>query len=294
MQGSVTGRLRLVSSKLGAAMGLSSARRLAVAEDRDRVDSFVRQLRRYEAKYWISPALVPQVRAAVTEFCRPDKHAHGDPPGYRIWTMQLDTAKLSLYHARARDALHRFKLRIRRYACEPSAQVILEIKRKLGGTVVKSRCRIAAGHLDPLRVLSPQVRPLVDSPDEAEALQEFRRLMRDTGCRPVLTIRYFREAWTSVRDTYARVTFDGGLCYRPVHNAIDWRQDAVRWRPCAHVSPELRPDGVILELKATEQVPIWMQDLVRRFDLNRRAVCKYALAIEAERRFLPQRGIAEW
>ena len=55
------------------------------------------------------------------------------------------------------------------------------------------------------------------------------------------------------------------------------------WRP--YLPPYLAPfprDGVILELKFDTQAPCWMFDLVRLFNLNRIAVCKYAACVFAQ------------
>lgn len=239
---------------------------------------------RYESKYWVHASLLPALRQQVRRFCAPDRYSTGDPPTYHVTTLQLDTPDLSCYRAKYDDALSRFKLRCRTYDLA-GAPVSLEIKRKLGANVVKSRALIAAGDFGaglmtdrPVALLRPGDRP---------ALAEFQRLLQETGAQPVVAIRYRREAWQAVRENYARVTFDTRLSYQPVRH---WRlpRPEERWQAIDLAEAAGHPySGSVVELKTSGTVPWWMQDLVVRFGLERQSVCKYTLAVDRERDFLP-------
>jgi hypothetical protein len=99
-------------------------------------------LTRYELKYLLHPAQVPLVRAFIAGWCKPDANAKGDPPSYINTTLLFDTPDRACYRARCTNALSRFKLRARVYATDGSSPVILEIKRKLGHNIIKSRAKI--------------------------------------------------------------------------------------------------------------------------------------------------------
>jgi hypothetical protein len=63
---------------------------------------------RYEAKYIIPRSRVPEIRAFIRPFCRPDPYTHGDPPEYTITTLQLDDPYYALHNAKAFEAVNRF------------------------------------------------------------------------------------------------------------------------------------------------------------------------------------------
>ena len=57
---------------------------------------------------------------------------------------------------------------------------------------------------------------------EREAYHEFLRLYREIDAQPKIYVRYNREAYESLYDHYARVTFDTQLAYQPVQDMYDW------------------------------------------------------------------------
>jgi len=243
-------------------------------------------LTRFEMKYLLHPAQVPLVRAFIQPWCRPDSNAHGDPPTYINTTMMLDSSTRSCYQARCTNALNRFKLRARVYATDGSSPVILEIKRKLGNQIVKTRSQV------PFDRFRAETFHRIDeslpfkNEDRRQGYREFARLVQQIGAGPVMLLRYRREPWTGVVDDYARVTLDSQLMYQPCRDWSHWGRDR-RWRPFDAAQWPEAWSGTVLELKCDSRVPAWMGDLVMRFDLQRRAICKYAWAIEAERRCIP-------
>ena len=72
---------------------------------------------RFESKYVIPRALVPEVREFIRPFCRPDPHARGVPPEYVITTLQLDNPQLSLHYAKASYWARRVRSRASRTTC---------------------------------------------------------------------------------------------------------------------------------------------------------------------------------
>ena len=97
---------------------------------------------RYEAKYIIPRGMVPSIRAFIAPFCKPDPFTRGDPPEYRITTLQLDNNAYSLHYAKEIEANARFKLRVRTYGEIGSAPVFAEVKAKFEGTIVKTRATV--------------------------------------------------------------------------------------------------------------------------------------------------------
>ena len=240
------------------------------------------EFERHEAKYVIHPSLVQPIRDFINPFCVPDSHGMGTPPEYLITTLQLDTAAHSLHHAKDQESLHRFKLRCRSYGLDHDAPFFLEIKRKCKGFIYKSRSRVPRKFWNDVSQLSHGRSIPFRSQHERLNYLEFIRLVKETGARPSILIRYTRESYESVVDTYARVSFDRKLLYTPTHR---WELGFGRksWHSMDTSFALNRPfSGVILELKTFKDAPRWMVDLTERFDLVRSGFCKYSTAVGLE------------
>jgi hypothetical protein len=242
---------------------------------------------RYEAKYIIPRRLLPQIREFIRPFCQPDPHGKGDPPEYVITTLQLDSSNLVLHKAKYDEALYRFKLRIRTYGEPGSAPVFLEVKKKFRQTIIKARC-VLPYHLYSEEIFhQPTISlPFKNKKDELGYL-EFRRLVHEIGAKPVLLIRYIREAYFGVMDHYARVSFDRKLQYQPTTLWTGFGKDR-RWlsmdTPSAQ-NKEKEYSGLVMEIKTLADAPQWMLDLVTEFDLVRTGNCKYSCALSLESLF---------
>lgn len=242
------------------------------------------EFERHEAKYLIHPSLVPKIREYIRPFTAPDDNATGDPPEYVVTTLQLDSPDLTLYRARDREALDRFKLRVRTYGTDGTCPIFLEVKRKLKGVIAKSRAILPAALWGRDVCLRPDRVLPFRKPEEQNHYLEFVRLVRELHARPVVRIRYWRESYFGTNDSYARVTFDRRLCYQPAHT---WSVPGEgRWWSMDSVLAMNRPfSPVVLELKTLSDAPRWMVDLTREFDLVRVGFCKYSTAIRLESLF---------
>ncbi len=238
---------------------------------------------RHEAKYIIPPSMMEPIRRYIAPFCRPDPHGHGSPQCYRITTLQLDGPGLPLHHAKKNESANRFKLRVRTYD-QPDSPVFLEVKRKLGQVVVKSRSRITRNDWSESLIRNiPVAIPFV-SEKEYVAFLEFIRLAREIQAAPVVRIRYVRESFFAVDAEYARVSFDRDLEYQP---AYDWKLlgEEGRWLCMDDALAQNKMNtwsGIVLELKSLANAPRWMSDLTREFDLERDGNCKYSTAVSCE------------
>jgi hypothetical protein len=93
-----------------------------------------------------------------------------------------------------------------------------------------------------------------------------------SGAKPVLKVRYMREAYESRGGDPVRITLDTELMHA-VTLRHDLSYDSGRW-----VSTPV--DGVILELKFTDRYPGWLGDLVRIFGLKQQPVPKYVWSVD--------------
>lgn len=239
----------------------------------------------------IPDSLVDPIRRFIEPFCRPDPHGKSDPPTYTIVTLQLDGPGLPLHHAKKDERLNRFKLRVRTYD-DHDAPVFLEVKRKFGNVVVKSRARIARQEWGEHVLRDTNVRLPFASDKEYVAFLIFLRLARQIQAEPSVRIRYIRESYFGVGEDYARVSFDRRLEYQP---AQDWDLlgKGRKWLAMDDTLAQnklMTWSGVILELKTTGDAPRWMSELTREFDLVRDGNCKYSTAVSCETLFRGNAG----
>ena len=236
---------------------------------------------RYEAKYVIPKEYVPQLRAFIRPFCKPDPHTHGDPPTYTITTLQLDEPYFSLHDAKQHETVNRFKLRVRTYGEIGSAPMFTEIKSKLEETIIKNRSVIPADQWSKELIFGVRLPNCFKNERQEIDFLQFKRLVWELGAEPKTLIRYVRESYVGTVDRYARVTFDCKLEYQMTDSWTDFGRSGI-WRGMDSSEAQgfgLPYSGVIMELKALSYMPVWVMDMVERFQLHKQGNCKYSTAI---------------
>jgi len=237
---------------------------------------------RYELKYIIderwSRGVTDFVRGHLCrdEYARPAMHY-----SYPIYSVYLDDPRMSLYGATVQGQKNRYKLRIRYYDHNPQSPVYFEIKRRVGDVIIKERAavlrssmpRLLAGH-------GPRPADLID-PSDTGALAtacRFCELKNAIHATPRMIIYYEREAWISPALDEIRVTFDREAA-------------AAYYDGCLYPTRWMNPKvpGIILELKFDNRFPLWMQELVRNWDLYRTTMAKYVHCIDNVPRALRRR-----
>lgn len=234
---------------------------------------------RLELKYQIDESLVRIFRSEIAPYCMADAHGRPELEGrYPISTLYLDTPCLDFYGQKKRREMDRFKLRVRTYG--PASPALLEVKRKCGDVVHKTRAIVRRDLVE--EAVRGGGRPLHDTPEQRQNLDRFAFLAARTGARPVTLIRYVREAWVSRVDRYARVTFDRHIGARMVEGwQLGGDDEGGEW--CSLAGEWLR-DGahapVLLELKCETRMPDWMAALIRRHELRKKGFSKYCRGLE--------------
>lgn len=241
------------------------------------------EFNRHEAKYIIHPSLVPKIRRFIEPFCVADPNGEGDPPEYSVTTLQLDSAALDLHYAKENEAVNRFKMRIRSYD-KPGCPYFLEIKRKIKGTIAKSRVMIPCDEYGE-DLFTGERRISFRSKSDEMNFCNFLRLRDELDLKPITFIRYLRESYMGANESYSRVTFDRRMCYRRTRS-FDFPKPNDPFRSMDSATAlNRRFSGVILELKTYGDAPLWMSELTERFSLGRSGFCKYSTAMKLESLF---------
>ncbi len=237
-------------------------------------------LERYELKYTIPASWVAPISAFVEPYCGLDYHSSVSPDGfYQVNSLYFDSPDFVLLRNRLGGLYDRFNMRVRTYGAQPVSPWFLEVKRKVGDIIRKYRARVK--DIDLARTLDPAAEPAeyLAAPGDAANAALFRRLAHAYNAAPVVLTTYRRKAYFSVCDAYARVTFDAGMryCARDAYDPLP-AEDAFAPTDLETLFDE--GTSVVLELKCpAKQVPAWMLDLIRCFELRRRSFSKYSAAI---------------
>ncbi len=227
---------------------------------------------RYECKYLVDSAVVPEMRLFLKSFTQPDSFA-ALRKGYRypICSLYLDSPGLALYNQTVAGERDRFKLRVRTYTDDPSKPAYFEVKRKVNNVVHKRRAelnrRLARAELDQVSIDLTGLRASV-----RKDVEYFRHHVMLTQARPVVRVRYLREAYQASGNEPVRITIDTDLAHAITMDAtLD--HDSGQWT-------ETDLNGTVVEVKFTERYPWWVQDFIRTFGMTQRAVPKYVISID--------------
>jgi len=236
-------------------------------------DSDVTLRSRFECKYIVSPAAVPALREFIQPFMAPDRYAaRWDGNRYAICSLYLDGFDLPLYQQTVGGEKNRFKLRVRTYDDDPDSRVFFEVKRKLNNIVSKQRA--ALSRADAQQMVEHGVNGWMSGlpTDVIDDLNCFALYADLTNARPLVRVKYMREAYESRGGDPVRITIDTDLMHS-ITLDNDLRHETGRWI----TTPT---SGSILELKFTERYPEWIADLVHTFGLRQQPVPKYVMSVD--------------
>ncbi len=232
---------------------------------------------RLELKFLIDETVADQIRDDIGAVCVPDSHSRvgrrAGSNGYTINSLYLDTPGLAFHKAKERGDCDRVKLRVRTYSAGSLAT--LEVKRRRSNVIEKQRAVVERE--DVSDAVHGQLQSDAMGGKGDQALREFAYIAATSGALPKLNVRYVREAYESLVDIYARVTFDRNIRVSPAStwdlfpDDRGWCHFDDYWRVNLPTHP------VVLELKCeTTKVPHWMTDVIRRNQLTQTSFSKYS------------------
>lgn len=223
-----------------------------------------------ELKYLIREEQVPAIRDYLHAYLELDPFGAQQPDfAYPVHSIYLDSSELDLFQSTINGNRNRFKLRIRFYENTSHSRVFCEIKRRENNGIFKQR---AALHPDGLAQLAAGQFPDEKywdpfGADNGHSLWNFLRLTQELDARPTAHVCYGREAWGSACSNRYRVTIDRDVRIAP--------QSDFTPGPIPDNHKPVFADWLVLELKFTQSMAIWMHDLVRMFNLRLCSAAKY-------------------
>ena len=245
------------------------------------VSEFSSERSRFEGKYLITEAVAAQIRSFVKPMLVPDRHMPVDSAlGYQVFSLYLDSPNLALYRQTKEGVRQRYKLRVRFYHEQPQESATLEVKSRLADVVYKRRAAVTkssvASMLRGVPVSASDL--LLPEPSSLRALEFFSNKAQSIHAQSMVFVCYWREAYTSSWPTDVRLTFDRNLTARDGAGIFDLTLPE-------RVIP-VNESKVVLELKYSGRQPMWINDLVRTFQLQRCSFPKYIRCLDALRKTL--------
>lgn len=238
------------------------------------------RIERREYKYLVDEATIDRLRDLIRPFCVLDPYADAAPDHqYTIESLYLDSPNLATYQANFHELLDRYKLRVRRYPDAPQSPYFLEVKRRVHEVQIKSRAMVGPDWAD--IVSDPWV--AAARAQQTSNVERFVTRVHAIGARPTIIVRYRREAWMSVVDDYARVTFDREIRgHMADPERWSFASDGA-WRGVDDPMSQRRHERrlTLLEMKFTTRVPTWMVGIVETLGLWRESFSKYGRLVEA-------------
>ena len=226
---------------------------------------------RFESKYIVEADRAQRIKNYIRPFVQLDRFAAArDLHNYSVCSLYLDSSDLELCRKTLHGHKNRYKLRVRTYSDDPDDPLFFEVKRRVDGMVLKARSQISRAQGD--AILSGRI-PRADqfTPDLFARINEFSTLSETTRAKPVLRVKYQREAYDSTAPDRVRITFDTQLRHA-VTPVYEVSRDGPGW--CATQVP-----GTILEIKFNQSFPSWITSLIQTFDLQKLSVAKYCLSM---------------
>lgn len=221
--------------------------------------------KRYELKYMITKAQKEEILKAMSPYMEIDEFGRTT-----IRNIYFDTDDYILArHSIAKPAFKE-KLRIRSYSkADEDSTVFVELKRKFDGVVYKRRVALteheARDWVHGLK--TPDIHS--KEPQKTSEIDYFFEIYRDL--RPALFLSYEREAFKMKGEGDFRVTFDENILARDYNISLE---------SDAYGTSLLDEDMVLMELKCSGGLPLWMTDVLSELKVYKRSFSKYGTAYQ--------------
>lgn len=226
---------------------------------------------RTELKLPTTSILAPRIEEDIKCFLTLDKFILKPEAkkSYRIRSLYFDSLNNYFYREKLAGVSERVKLRIRTYFPIKKENVIfIEIKYK--NNIKQKKMRSIISYDNYQLLLLGKYYQLLSKNKNDNVLSLFVSFVLKYGARPKLCIDYDRKAYVSqYKSHYMRATFDTKISFQLTNDLFTGAKNL------QHLVDK---KYVVLELKFENNIPFWMQGIIRKYNLRVSAISKYALA----------------
>lgn len=212
--------------------------------------AFGATFKRYEKKYLLNPEQYHAIKSAVDARFNPDKYGET-----KICNIYFDTPEFLLITRSNDKPVFKEKLRLRTYGVPTDDTVsFVELKRKYKSVVYKRRIHMA--YTEAIDYLCNGKKSF----EETQITKEIDYFLNFyKGISPQFYLSYDRSAFFYKEDDNIRITFDKNITWR--NYDLDLRLGSY--------GDQLLPEGyTIMELKVPATAPLWLAELMSKYDIK--------------------------
>lgn len=221
---------------------------------------------RYEKKYLIDSAQRLELERELARHMSLDPY-HVKETTYRILNLYYDTVDHRLIRHSLQKPKYKEKLRIRAYGVPTlDSYVYVEIKKKVKGIVNKRRTRMTLR--DAYTMLQTREAPPHDAIHNEQVIHELLILLQQQALRPTTLLAYDRRAYTGIKESDLRITFDTNLQARRHYNGLEEGDYG------ALLLPE---SACLMEIKVRHAMPLWLSELLSSRQIYPTSFSKYGV-----------------
>lgn len=224
--------------------------------------AFQTVFKRYELKYLLTKEQKEKVLQAMEPYMALDQYGRTT-----IRNIYFDTDNYRLVRHSIEKPDYKEKLRIRSYSrAEPDSTVFVELKKKYQKVVYKRRISLREEEAMEWVLGEQQCPQDTQISEEVDYFLKYYKYLH-----PVAFVSYEREAYYSKDQSDFRVTFD---------DTILCRQEELSLESEAYGTPLLPEGMVLMEIKCSGGVPMWMTRVLSKEHVYKTSFSKYGTAYQ--------------
>lgn len=216
--------------------------------------------KRYELKYILTREQKQRLLEAMAPHMALDQFGRTT-----IRNIYYDTDCYRLIRKSIEKPAYKEKLRVRSYRrVGAEDMVFVELKKKHDSIVYKRRMSL------PCRRASDWLSADIGKPEDTQIAREIQYFLDYyRNLRPAVFLSYEREAYYCLHGSDFRVTFDDNILYR---------QEDVSLESEVWGTPLLQEDQVLMEIKCSGGIPLWMTEVLSADKIYKTSYSKYGTA----------------
>ncbi len=218
--------------------------------------------KRYELKYMLTADQKARVLEAMAPYMSLDRYGRTT-----IRNIYFDTDNYRLIRHSIEKPAYKEKLRIRSYKrAKPDSTVFVELKKKYDSVVYKRRMSLSEEEAMDWVTGQMHCKAETQISNEIDYFLDYYETLH-----PVVFLSYEREAYFSNDGGDFRVTFDDNiLC----------RQEELSLESEVWGTPLLEEGKVLMEIKCSGGIPMWMAQVLSRERIYKTSYSKYGTAYQ--------------
>lgn len=237
---------------------------------------------RLEYKYLIPVSEFQNIKDKISPYLALDKNIiKNNFSDYTVRSLYFDTPKLKYYIEKVEGIKVRKKVRIRVYDNYSEDTIaFLEIKRKNENYVSKSRAPLLYRDLESLFRTSKMADLIISNNQYGNTVENAKKFLFyyiHDNLQPTSLITYEREAYFSKFNNNLRITFDKNLRFL---SSVNYRSIFEEKK----LKGALK-DKIIIEIKFNHSIPVWLRNIIIKYELNRTAVSKYVICMDEDKEY---------